>query len=205
MSDTRTKTVTLVAPVGNDKEKKSLTLQPEATRKTKTAAPIAAESRENRDKRRDSKAQKHRDLTQDRTVNFAKIAEGKRVFTIAYRLFPERLVSNIEFAGSVFRQEKDNEIYTRKRHVGTARGRLAVRPLYATYDFSRDMIDLLFERGVPADKEERRAWGRSERGNEWKELRRAMDTDIAAFLRKQISKHGVRAPQRLTRSQQRHK
>lgn len=143
------------------------------------------------------------DLKEDRSVNFAKVVDGKRVFTIAYRMIPGRSVSNIEYAASVFRQDMEKETYTRKKHVQTARGRLAVRPLCATFDFSRPMLDVLFERDVPTDKAERRAWGQSESGRQWKDSRRAMDTEIANFLRKQISKHGVRAPQRLTRSQQR--
>jgi len=136
----------------------------------------------------------------DTSINFAKVADGKRVITIAYRLFPEKRTQNIEYAASVFRKDNEKETYNRRQHVQTARGRLAVRPLNTTFEFSRDMLDNLFERNVPRDKEQRRVWSRTEEGEKWRELRREMDANIATFLRKEVAKHGVRAKDRLRRS-----
>src|SRR4051794_5728252 len=89
------------------------------------------------------------DAKVDNSINYAKIFDGKRVITIAYRLFPERPTLNIEYAASVFRKDKEHETYNRRQHVQTARGRLAVRPLYATFDFSKEMINNILESEVP--------------------------------------------------------
>lgn len=81
-------------------------------------------------------------------VQFTRIVEQnqkfiKRIITIAYRIYPERTSKNIEYAASMFRNDKAmecekngkpivNESFCRKRHIQTALGRLTVRPLYAT-------------------------------------------------------------------------
>lgn len=146
------------------------------------------------------KSQKN-NIKQDFSINYAKIFEGKRVFTIAYRLFPERPTLNIEYAASVFRKDSEKENYNRRQHVQTARGRLVVRPLYTTFDFSKEMVDNLFEKDVPKNKEERRAWSTTASGQRWKELRRSLDEQIGVFLRREISKHGVGSKERLRRSE----
>ena len=141
------------------------------------------------------------DLKKDRTIQYAKVFEGKRIFTIAYRLYPEKDKWNIEYAASVFRKDNEKESFHRKQHVQTARGRLGVRPLYTTFKFSKKDLDILLEREVPRSKEERRVWSKGEDGQRWKTMKRDLDDDLAAFLRKEISKRGVGAKQRLRRSE----
>lgn len=132
----------------------------------------------------------------DYSINFAKVVEGKRVFTIAYRLHPERKSLNVEYGASVFRKDSENEVFSRRKHVQTARGRLNVRPVLVTYPFSTEMINILERDHSRSSKEERQQWSKSDEGVQWKELRRELDEDLAMFLRKEIMKHGVRAATR---------
>src|SRR6478609_7559004 len=164
-------------------------------------APSVSNAAEQSHSERKSSPSLSKDPKQDYSINFAKVHEGKRVFTIAYRMIPERPTMNIEYAASVFRKDNEKETYNRRKHVQTARGRLTVRPLYTTFDFSKEMIDNILEKEVPKSKEERRDWSTTTQGQQWKDLRREMDEQIAAFLRREISKHGVGAKDRLRRSE----
>lgn len=143
-------------------------------------------------------------IKNDRTVGYARVQDGKRIFTISYRILPALPgnVANIAYAASVFRKENENETYARKKHVQTARGRLAVRPLYTSFEFTPEQQLILAGRDVPDDKEARTAWSKSEVGLKFNQEREAMWKALASFLRKEISKNGVRASQRLPRSRQ---
>lgn len=156
------------------------------------------------------KARRQRSTAEtDRSIHYAKIFEGtdkdgrnpKRVVTIAYRVYPERPGMNVEFAASMFRKDNDKEEYNRRNHVATARGRLAVRPLYTTFVFSDDVLDNLLEKNVPKSKDERRVWAKSETGQQWKQARRDFDQKMAKFLRKEVGRCGVGAKQRSRRSE----
>jgi len=134
------------------------------------------------------------DLKHDRSVCFAKIQDddGKRVVTIAYRIFPHRTRWNVEYAASIFRKDREKEVYSRKKHVQTARGRLAVRPRYTTFDLDKETLDVLSQKRVLQTKEERRAYALSADGEHWKRVRKNLYQNLAMFLRKEIYKHGVR-------------
>ena len=145
---------------------------------------------------------KSKTSVQDR-LNFTKIFEKRRVVTIAYKLFPERKTMNVQFAGSIFRQVRDDEVYIRKKHVNTARGRIEVRPLYATFPMSEDVRNQLSHAANPTPRtdEEKKKWRESEEYKRWKEARIAFDKDLSKFLRKQIYNFGTGAAVRLRRSE----
>lgn len=143
----------------------------------------------------------------DRTITYTRVVEKnkervKRIFTIAYRVYPERKSMNIEFAASVYRNDQINgkdEVFVRKHHVHTARGRLAVRPLFATFPMSEEYVKCLSSYPVydandtmESRKDKRRKWNETEECRIWKDIRRRFDEEITAFLRRQISLHGVR-------------
>ena len=147
-------------------------------------------------------------MESDRTIHYAKIFEGydntgkpKRVITIAYRVYPERPSMNVEFAASMFRKDNEQEEYKRKNHIQTARGRLAVRPLYATVVLADKIRDNLLEKDIPKGKEERRIWAQSKSGVEWKETRRNFDQQMSRFLRKEVGRQGCGAKRRLHKSE----
>ncbi|CAM6053929.1 unnamed protein product [Sphagnum tenellum] len=144
------------------------------------------------------------DTVTDKTINFAKIfegktaqdIEGKRVITIAYRMYPDRPGRNVEYAASIFRKDNETETYNRRNHIQTARGRLSVRPLYTNFHFSDEMRDILLETNVPKSKEERKSWSSTDKGQHWRETRRRIDETMSKFLRKEVGKNGVGAKHR---------
>jgi hypothetical protein len=144
----------------------------------------------------------------DQSIHYAKIFESydksgkpKRVITIAYRVYPERPGMNVEYAASMFRKDNEQEDYNRRSHIQTARGRLAVRPLYTTLVFPDIVRDNLLEKNVPKTKQERRIWAQSDAGREWKETRRNFDKQMSKFLRKEVGQNGCGAKHRLHRSE----
>lgn len=124
-----------------------------------------------------------------------------RIITIAYRIYPERTLMNVEYAASIYRQDKPTETFRRKQHNQTARGRLEVRPLYSTIKLEERFIKNLLDReGLPKTKEDREKWRSSDEGREWKETRRELDSMITKFLRKEVGRHGTGNPTRMRRS-----
>lgn len=149
-----------------------------------------------------------RSTLDESAVHFAKINEGNRIFTIAYRIYPNCLASNIEYGASVFRKQKPTEQFVWEAHSNTARGRLQVRPVFATFPFTAEILSNLADRPVPMDpkgpksklREERRQWAKTEKGQEWLRVRREFDSAIVRFLRRQVGDKGTRNEFRLSRS-----
>ena len=62
--------------------------------------------------------------------------DGKRVVTIAYRIHTDRKTRNVEYGASIFFQCNPKEIYVKRKHNETARGRLVTRPVYVSVPLS---------------------------------------------------------------------
>lgn len=148
---------------------------------------------------------------------------ARRIFTVGYRIYPDRTTNNIEFAGSVFRRESKEEkvrkmkesgcddekklkkvkddVYVKSAHLKTTRGRLEVRPNVATFPIDNEYRRLFTEKPKFSSREERIAWRETREHDEWKELRQRFDEDIKNFLLKEIYRQGVRNKNRLRRSE----
>ncbi len=125
-------------------------------------------------------------------VSIARVYEDSRTLTFAFRIFPNNPTENIEFACSVFRKMSPKETYHRRKHVQTALGRLAVRPLYATFNFTNAQLNLLGE-----TKEQRLQSKSTFNMDDWKKVRRSIDEQIGPFLRRLVYIHGVGSKSRL--------
>lgn len=92
----------------------------------------------------------------DPVVRLVYIKEKYRVVTIAYKVFKNKTIDNIEFAASIFHNERDDpmskkmlekmpepektvkieaiskEVFSRKQHAFTSQDRLKNHPLYIT-------------------------------------------------------------------------
>jgi hypothetical protein len=51
----------------------------------------------------------HSKNNNDHSINYARIHDGRRIVTIAYRLYPERATLNVEYAASVFRKDTEED------------------------------------------------------------------------------------------------
>lgn len=124
----------------------------------------------------------------------------KRVITIAFQMLlkVDDCAVELKFGGSMFKNEVKNgkqEIYARRAHNHTARGRLAVRPLVVSFPLSPKYLQ-----NLQSHRPENCQVGdatRKEEEQQWKEVRVELMKDMQAFLRRQIAINGVGAKTRI--------
>lgn len=130
----------------------------------------------------------------------------KRVITIAYRFYIDSPTKNIEFAASIFRNEKavecdkwnypiKNEFFCKKSHIQTALGRLAIRPLYAHFPMNERFQENFQHTKDPSTRFN--SENNSEDVKNWINVRKEFDEAMKEFLRREVCKQGVKASTRL--------
>lgn len=129
---------------------------------------------------------------------------GKRMVTIAYRVYLDDRKKNVEYSASIYRQNIENkdDIYIRSRHVHTATQRLIVRPLSSNIKIPDDYkYYRINQTKTKLTNDIREKIKDTQTYKDMKVIYQNFDTELTIFLRKQVHKYGTGAKQRLKKSE----